>query len=167
MGALLATFGAGALGVSTTFAATGTPDHHPMKDLVTAIATKFNVSEASVQEVFDTQRAVRQAERVENHATRLAKAVTDGKLTQAQADAITAKALEEKTFFDGLEDATKEERRAAVKTNGEELKAWATLNAIPKQFIPHAGFEFRGQHGMMGRHLPHPDLDAAADAQGE
>ncbi len=156
VGALLATFGAGALGVSTTFAATGTSEHNPMQNLITAIATKFNLSESEVQAVFDEQRSVKQEQRQENAAEHLAKAVTDGKLTQAQADAITANMATQKTFFESLKDMTQEERQAALKTNAEAQKAWAEANNLPKPFAPMHGPNGRGPgvhqrgHGMMG-----------------
>lgn len=75
-------------GATATFAATTTtatanqtpadPVHHIVQD----IADTFHVDATDVQKVFDSERS--QAE-----ADRLAQAVTDGKLTQTQADIVT------------------------------------------------------------------------------
>ncbi len=82
----------------------------------------------------------------------LTQAVTDGKLTQAQADLITAKQAEIKTFLDGLKDKTPAERAAAVTAQVATWKAWATSNGIPDGFfrLPEA----RGDMGMMGQGGP-------------
>ncbi len=157
--AIVATLGMGAFGAATAFAATDTSDgHNPMQNLITAIAEKFNLNEADVQAVFDEQHAAMQEARQEDAAEHLAKAVTDGKLTQAQADAITANMASQKTFFESLKDMTPEERQEALKTNAESQKSWAEENDIPKEFAPGHGPHGRGPgrfmrgQGMMGEH---------------
>ncbi|MEK7633178.1 MAG: hypothetical protein AAB473_05350 [Patescibacteria group bacterium] len=147
--AIVATLGMGAFGTATAFAATDTSIvHKPMQNLVTAIAKKFNVKEADVQAVFDEQHATMQEQRQENIADHLTKAVTDGKLTQAQADAIAANMETQKTFFESLKDKTPEERQAALKANAETQKAWAESNDLPKEFAPGQGLRGRGPGGM-------------------
>ena len=147
--AIVATLGMGAFGATSAFAATGSGEvHNPMRNLVSAIAEKFNLSESDVQAVFDEQRDAMQEKHQEKAAEHLAKAVTDGKLTQAQADAITANMASQKTFFESLKDMTQEERQAALKTNAEAQKAWAESNDIPKEFAPGHGPKGRGQGGM-------------------
>ncbi len=148
MSALLATFGASAVGVATTFAASSGSNTSPMQNIVTAIATKFNLNEADVQAVFDAERVAHQAERAEHEAERLTQAVTDGKLTQAQSDAITAKMAEEKAFFESIKDMSDADRKAAFKTHGEEMKAWVTANDIPRQFMPFGRPMHGGREGM-------------------
>lgn len=155
--AIVATLGAGAFGASSALAASGAAEgHNPMQNLVSAIAEKFNLSESDVQAVFDEQRDAMQEKHEEKAAEHLAKAVTDGKLTQAQADAITANMASQKTFFESLKDMTQEERQAALKTNAETQKAWAESNDIPKEFAPGHGSRGRGPgkmhrgQGMMG-----------------
>lgn len=143
--AIVATLGAGAFGASSAFAASGIPEgHKPMQKLVTAIAEKFNLSESDVQAVFDEQRGAMQEKHQENAAAHLAKAVIDGKLTQAQADAIVANMATQKAFFESVKGMTKEERQAAVKANAETQKAWAEANDLPKAFAPGHGFKARG-----------------------
>lgn len=147
--AIVATLGMGAFGASSAFAASDTSEgHNPMQKLVTALATKFNLSESDVQAVFDEQRDVMQEKHQENAAEHLAKAVVDGKLTQTQADAISANMTTQQTFFESLKDMTKDERQAAVKANAETQKAWAEENDLPKQFAPGHGPKGRGPEGM-------------------
>ena len=82
---------------------------------------------------------------------RLAQAVKDGKLTQAQADKITAKMAEMKTFMESQKDKTKEERKTAMEAKRDELKKWAEDNDIPEGYMPmgHGGPGGRG-HGPEG-----------------
>src|SRR3989338_8135956 len=103
--AIVATLGMGAFGATTAFAASGAVEgRNPMQNLVSAIAEKFNLNELDVQAVFDEQRDAAQEKHQENAGEHLAKAVTDGKLTQAQADAIAANMATQKTFFESLKD---------------------------------------------------------------
>lgn len=147
--AIVATLGASAFGASSAFAASSTAEgHNRMQNLVTAIAEKFNLSESEVQAVFDEQRDAMQEKRQEKAAERLASAVADGTLTQAQADAIAANMATQKTFFESLKDMTQEERQAALKANIETQKAWAESNDIPKEFAPGHGPRGRGPGKM-------------------
>lgn len=143
----LAAFGIGTWGVQTTFAAEAAESKEPMAGLVQAIAAKFNVNEADVQAVVDAERQKMEEKHAENFKSRLERAVTDGKLTRAQADAIIAKQAEEKAFFDSLKDKTEAERQAALKAHMADLKAWVENNKIPKDF---AFFGF-GRSGHIGR----------------
>lgn len=127
--------------------------------LVDKIAQKFNLNKSDVQKVFDEDRASHEAERQQKMEERLTQAVKDGKLTQAQADAIKAKLQEMKTFMDSLKDKTEQERRDAMKTKMDELKQWAADNNIPKGYLPMG-------HGMMGGHRPDRDRDQAGRDQG-
>lgn len=115
--------------------------------LVDKIAQKFNLNKNDVQKVFDEQHAAHEAERQQRMEERLAQAVKDGKLTQAQADAIKSKMAEMKTFKDSLKDKTEQERHDAMKTKMDELKQWADQNNIPKGYFPMG-------HGMKGGHGP-------------
>lgn len=149
---VLATVGAGAVGVGTTFAAEKiTPKNH-MESLVSAIATKFNLSTSDVQAVFDAEHADVMENMKEHALDRLEKAVADGKLTQAQSTAIQTKAASEKAFFESLKTMTKDQRQAAVKAERAALEQWAKDNNIPKEFMHFGGIEGPMNHGMMGRH---------------
>lgn len=133
----LATAGAGVIHAAST-----TNTTNPMSNLVTALAQKFNLNTADVQKVFDEQHTQIQAQRFQEQKDRLAQAVTAGKITQAQADLITAKHAEMKTFMESLKDKTPSERQAAMKAQMDSLKQWSTQNNIPQQF-----FMMGGMHG--------------------
>ncbi|TSD06311.1 MAG: Uncharacterized protein Greene07147_170 [Parcubacteria group bacterium Greene0714_7] len=134
--------------------------NNPMSSLVSAIATKFNLNSADVQAVVDevmkTERAGHMAEMQANQATRLAKAVTDGKLTQAQANLITAKLAEMKASMEANRTAnqnlTEAERKTKMQAEHESLKAWATANNIPMNFLAQFGGKGHGFDGGKGPH---------------
>lgn len=162
---ILVTLGTGVARVSTTFAADEVDGHFDgMSNLVTAIAERFNLNQDEVQAVFDEQRdqmeADRQAAREASQAERLAAAVTSGKLTQSQSDAILAKQNEMKDFMASLEGKTQDEKREAMKTQMDALKTWADENDIPEQFIRlggPGGMRGRGGHGPgFGPNSPAP-----------
>ncbi|MCC2631113.1 MAG: hypothetical protein K0S38_922, partial [Candidatus Paceibacter sp.] len=90
--------GASAIGAGVINAQVAGPTTNPMSSLVTAIATKFNLNAADVQVVFNetmqAEHTERAAQMQQLQTTRLATAVREGKLTQAQADLITSKTAE-------------------------------------------------------------------------
>ena len=112
--------------------------------LVDKIATKFGLSKTDVQAVFDEDHSQHQAEMKAKAAERLAQAVSDGKLTQAQADHIT-QAMEEIQSLMGdkrpgeLDQTTKDE----LKSKMEALRTWAQENNINMRAV--------GGGMMMGR----------------
>ncbi|MFA5946594.1 MAG: hypothetical protein WC813_01075 [Patescibacteria group bacterium] len=156
-----ATIGAGSVGIGTAFAAE-TPAHPRADSLVQAIATKFNLSKDEVQKVFDEQRALGQAEHragFESHAAdKLAKAVTDGKITQAQADLITAKFKELQTNKPNLQGKTPQEIEKIMKTHMDEIKTWMKDNDIPTNLLPGFGRPMMGGiHKVGARHMGMPN----------
>jgi hypothetical protein len=136
-----------------------------ISDLVAAIAAKFNLNTNDVQQVFDEQKTKMDAQREEQRtqmetkaqeefANHISRAVTDGKLTQEQADKILAKkaelAAQQEAQKTSMESIAQEERQVAIetmKTQMDSLKQWATDNNIPEEYIPFIGG--RG-HGMGG-----------------
>lgn len=125
-------------------------------NLVNALAQKFNLNSTEVKTVIDTvmtnEQTAMQAKRDQNLADRLAKAVTAGKITQAQSALITAKIQETKTFMDSLKNKTEEERKAAMTTFKTNIQTWATANNIPKEFVMMGGMKGMGGkgHGKFG-----------------
>jgi hypothetical protein len=113
--------------------------------IVEKIASKFNLNKAEVQKVFDEERTVHEAEHQQAMKDRLAQAVKDGKLTQDQADKITAKQAEMKAYMDSLKDKTHEERHMAMESKRTELEQWAKDNNIPTEYLGKMGG--RGGHG--------------------
>lgn len=133
-----------------TTSATSKPN--PMQSLITAIAQKFNLSTTDVQAVFDEQRTQMEAQHTAKEATKLATAVTNGTLTQTQADAITAKKAEleaaREASKDTFQNLTQAERQAKMAAERDALKTWATENSIPEQYLMFLG----GGRGSKGGH---------------
>jgi len=145
------------------------------KDIAAAIAQKFNLDEVQVQAVFDQQRGQWQEQRQnkaeemkvnrqQKFADNLAKLVSEGKIIQAQANAINAKRaeLEAKIVASAnaakpdLRNMTADERKAAMEARKaqmederEALKQWASVNGIPEEYVPMAGL-MGGGHGRGG-----------------
>lgn len=146
------------LGAGITHAAPPTTDStNRMNEIMTAIAQKFNLNEADVQNVFDTEHIQMNAERMQEQQaqfkSRLDQAIKDGKLTQAQEDLLIAKQAELKAFMDTLKDKTPIKRQTAMKAQRRTLKTWATANNIPKEYSffgdKHHGFGGpRGDEGI-------------------
>jgi len=114
--------------------------NNPMSKLVILIAQKFNLNETDVQNVVDEYKTQMDTERESQQQTeftaRINKAVTDGKLTQAQADLIVAKMAELKTQEEAMRSMTPEERKTTMKERMDTMKQWMTDNNIPQEFCP-------------------------------
>lgn len=159
--ATAATIGLAGLGAGVAHAATtDSTKTDRMSSLVDKIATKFNLNKTEVQQVFDTQKTEMQAERETQVKADIAKLVTDGKITQAQADAINTKRAElEKTREankDTMKNATKDERKAAMDEHKTDLEAWAKQNNIDSQYLRYV---MGGGHGHGGPGGPRGDMD--------
>lgn len=138
-------------GVGISYAAESTTENaNPMGSLVTAIATKFNLEETEVQAVFNEQRNQMQGQREQVFVDRIAQAVTDGDLTQEQADQLQDKRTAIESLREGLTDATDEDRRAAMKDAMDDLRQWAIDNNIPREYVPMGG---HGKPGMRAMHF--------------
>ena len=122
--------------------------------LVSAIAKKFNLNEGDVQSVVNEYRTQNQTQRQEEiqqrFTERLSQAVADGKLTQTQADLITAKKAELQANNQSLEGKTGQERRTAMQSIMTEMKQWATDNNIPQEFCPMGFGPGKGMRGPGG-----------------
>jgi len=159
-GALFSTLGASAFGASTAFAAEKTDAAGPFQGLVQAIATKFNLKTEDVQAVFEEQRATKFADLKANMEARLterlAAAVKDGKLTEAQATLIKNKVIEITAAHEAVikdNTLTKEERKTLMEKERADLKAWAEENDIPLGFLrPEFNEKMMGKggHGFRG-----------------
>lgn len=137
----IALLGLTALHAAPTYAASNSTG------LIDRLVERFSLNRDEVQTVFNEHRASMTAQHEQAMKDQLAQAVTDGKITQAQADLITAKHSELKTFMESLKDKTMEESREAMKTKMDELKQWAEDNDIPLQYL-HVGM--KGPHGKFG-----------------
>lgn len=151
--------GAAAIGGYTFVSAAEVDDKdNPMNALVSAIAEKFNLNSSEVQSVVDdvmeTQREEMQAQHEQEFKDRISKAVSDGKLTQAQADLIEAKKQELRSQMDNVRDDFKnlseDERKAKMDERRDEMKKWAEDNNITEDMM-HMFGEGRGFGESMGR----------------
>lgn len=146
--ALMLAVGIAGIGANALHAATGT-NSNPMSSLVAAIAEKFNLNQADVQQVFDAEHAKEEANREAEYKTRIAADVTSGKLTQDQADKILAKNAELQSLKTNFEGKTEVEKQAAMKAEMDSLKTWSTDNNIPLQYLEF-GFGHGGPHNHRG-----------------
>lgn len=121
----------GAMGMQGVVnAATGTSSSDPMSSLVDKIADKFNLNKDDVQAVFDAQRTEMEAQRAQEVKDRIDQAVKDGKITQDQANKITAKLQEMRANRDAMKDKTAEERQRTRQEKRDDMKQWAQDNGI-------------------------------------
>lgn len=146
-----ATLAAAGLGAST-YAAT---QHGGDNGLVEAIASKFNLDKTKVQEVFDEQRSKMEAQREQELKDKLASLVKDGKLTQAQADKITAKRAEMKKEMEAkrsesAEKKDRSERKTEMEAKKKELDAWLKANDISSDYASLLMGGGPGGHGGPG-----------------
>lgn len=131
----------GANYVAAQDAATTTPS------IVLRLAEKFNLNKDDVQKVFDEHRQENQKYMQQQLNNRLDQAVKDGKITQAQKDAILKKHSEmvnvkfEKTNFKEL---NREERQKIGQEKRAEMEAWANEIGLDLSTL----HELLGQPGM-------------------
>lgn len=144
----------GALTVGNVALADAATKTNSMNSLVTAISEKFHLNESDVQAVVNQVMQERQTERKaqmqQTFAERIAKGVSDGKITQAQADLITEKEKEMLAFRESLKDKTAAERQSLMKAKMSELKQWITDNKIPQEFVFSLQSPWGGHPGMKG-----------------
>lgn len=130
---------AGIAGVSLVGAATQTTTQtDPFSSLVDKIASKFNLSKAEVQKVFDEQKTAMDQERETQVKSQVAQLVKDGKLTQAQADKINAKRAElqkqRESERASMQNKTDDERRTTKQQHRTEIDTWLKDNDIDTQY---------------------------------
>ena len=122
--------------------------------LADKIATKFNLNKDEVQKVFDEDRKAHEAEHQAKMEEHLTQAVTDGKITADQKDAIIAKHAEVKAYMESLkdQDKTDEERKTLMRQKLEEVHQWAQDNGLSDYFMMKGlgGPGHGGHHGPMG-----------------
>ena len=131
--------------------------------LADRIATQFNLNKDEVQKVIDEDRDARHAEMQQRAEERLQEAVDAGKLTAEQKDKIVAKMQElhekREAQRDEFQSMTRDERRAAIQAQREELEQWAQDNNIPVQYLMFGG-RGHGGPGMGGMRGDGPGMGA-------
>jgi hypothetical protein len=150
--AAIALLGTGAVGVASTYAAEQGAERYGRFDtIVRAIADRFHVNEEDVLAVFEEEREQMREEAGERFKARVAEAIDDGVLTQAQADSLLAHREEMREFHESLKGMTKEERQNAVKEQSEKNQEWKKETGIPAEFLKHVNPEHRPEHGGTNR----------------
>lgn len=120
---------AGMVGIGTVSAASATHG----TSLANRIATTFQLSTTDVQKVIDQNQADRQSKREQTYQIALAKAVTDGKLTATQEQAIlTEHAKLEAELSAASGKGSHKATRATVRA---EAKSWAKTNSIAASWL--------------------------------
>lgn len=130
-------------------ASTASTSTDPMSSLVDAIASKFNLNKSDVQSVFEAQRAEMEAKHESEVKAKVAQLVTDGKLTQDQADKINAKRAELQKEREANKAANQSKTREEMKTEREAkrtaLETWAKENGIDTTYLRYV-FGGHGHH---------------------
>lgn len=139
LGAIAAIGTAGLVGVASASAESGSKATSPMNSLVKAIASKFSLKEADVQAVVDANHTAMEQQREADVKNEIAQLVKDGKLTQAQADAVNAKRseLEKQREANRSSDQnlTEAERKTKMNEHKTALDQWMKDNGIDGQYI--------------------------------
>lgn len=120
-------------------AESSTTNSDPQSTLISKIASKFNLSQNEVKAVFEADRSAREAEHQKQVETDLSKLVSEGKLTEAQKDAILAKRAELQKERDANRDTMKNmsesERKQHMDSERDSLKKWAEQNNISEDYL--------------------------------
>lgn len=122
--------------------------------LVAAIAAKFNLNQADVQEVFDEEYQKHRAEMKAQLEQRLTQAVKNGKITEVQKQAILAKHQEiqySRPNRQEFENLAPEQRRAKMDEKKAEMDEWLSQNGLTRELFREltGGFPGKGGRGMM------------------
>ncbi len=160
IGAVAAIGVAGATGVAVANAASTTNGGDRMGSLVDALASKFNLNKSDVKAVFDANREQMQAQHEQDIKDKVAQLVTDGKLTQAQADVLNAKRAELQKEREANrtadQDLTADQRKAKMTERRTALETWLKEQGIDMKYSyllmgGHGGHGGPGgMHGMRG-----------------
>lgn len=104
--------------------------------LIERLAAKFNLNKGEVENVFNEERNARQTEMKAKFEERLAEAVKNGKITDAQKSLILNKheelMKEREASQESWRALTPDERRASMEKRREELSSWMKSNNIPE-----------------------------------
>lgn len=102
--------------------------------IIDRIAQRFNLDRSDVQQVFDEAREEHQNMMQERFLEALEKAVSEGKITSDQKEALLEKHNEimanREAFVEEMRDMTPQERRLAMRNHGEDLREWAQSQGI-------------------------------------
>ncbi len=119
------------------------------------LALRLGIEEGKVQTALDDIHKEHQVEMQARIEEKLTQAVSSGKITEAQKQAILDKhktlMASKEALREEFKDMTPEERKAMMEKEQEEMKAWADENGIDlKEFMPFGhkgmGWKMRAMH---------------------
>jgi len=122
----------GLIGVSGATALAATTATNSKDSLAQDIANKFHLDQSQVQSVIDQHRANHQQNREAKYEERLTHAVTDGKLSDAQKQAVLT---EHNKLVSEIKAAGSGDRKQALKNARQEAKTWASQNNIDVKWV--------------------------------
>ncbi|MDB5179330.1 MAG: hypothetical protein JWN01_1273 [Patescibacteria group bacterium] len=133
--AAVAVIGAGAFGVSQASAASTTAAGDPQASLVQKLADTFHIDKSKVQAVFDQNHTEKQAAREAEYEQSLTQAVTDGKLTTEQKDAVLTEHKKLQAAMQAAKANTGADRHTAMQQHRQEVKDWAAQHNIAESWL--------------------------------
>lgn len=148
----VAVIGLGIFNLNPVYAQTNssTPKN-PFASLVDLIVQKFGLDKNQVQSVVDQYQTDQKQKREENMSkqkeNRLDKLVKDGKITEAQKQAILKEIADLKNKYNpaNFNKMTQAERKQQFQSEQDEIKTWTSTQGIdPSYVMPGFGMGFRG-----------------------
>jgi gas vesicle protein len=163
VGAAVATSVAGVAGVGLASADTLSTNtsSSSSSSIVDKLADKFHLNKSDVQAVFDEDHAAHRTQMEADQKQRLADAVADGKLTQAQADHITSVMNDINTLMGDADPRSQSQTvHDQIKLKMDDLHQWAEDNNIDMKYVMgmHGGRD-RG-HEMIMHSAPTPSAES-------
>jgi len=129
----------------------GPADHD---SLIQKLAERFNLNREEVEEFFEQQKQQHQEEMKAREEERLNQLVGDGKLTQAQKNALIAKReewrRENADMGEKFRNMSWEERQQVMKEHREEMDKWLEENGIDWEVLREYGPKRCGKRGELG-----------------
>ncbi len=129
----------GALATSNFVSAQdATIDQGPFQSVISKIAQKFNLNEADVKAVFDEDMNARHEEMKKQMEEKLTQAVKDGKITEAQKQAIQEKFAQPfmvKFKPTAGQEMSEEEMKTMHEQKKSEMDAWLSQNGLTHETL--------------------------------
>lgn len=126
---------AGAVGIESTLAQDG--ENH--QSIAQKIATRFNLNQDEVEQVFEENRAEHKAQMEQRQGERLDQLVSEGKLTEDQKNALIAKneewRNEREQNREEFRSMTKKERKESMEAHKAEMEKWFEENGIEREVV--------------------------------
>ena len=103
--------------------------------IIQKLADRFNLDAEEIRQVFDEEKEERQQRMWTRLEERLNQAVSEGKISQEQKEAIISKADEMKANCEEPKDLALQEKRKNREAHKQEMEAWAKENGIDFRFV--------------------------------